>query len=305
MPKNCNDYSVDIQKCKVCGRRVAWTGIWVSFALTILKFVIGYTSGSKALIADGLHSASNIITAMAILVSQNLIRQKESNKFAYGYGKVEFLTAGFVSLLVIIGAVLLIVISIKHLLHEQSVPPHLTALLVAVISIACNEMMFRYMKCAATRLNSQAIMATAWANRADCFSSVAVMLGVIGSRFAISHLDPIAALFVVGVIVKINSSILMDSVRSLMDVSVNDIYSDDIKDIVREVEGVEGLSALKTRQVGHYVWAEVDIQVEPLHCMGNAHTIGQRVKDTLLKKIKDLEKVTVHVSPLKVAESDG
>jgi cation diffusion facilitator family transporter len=155
------------------------------------------------------------------------------------------------------------------------------------------------------KLNSQAILATAWANRADCFSSIAVMLGVIGSRFGIPHLDPIAALFVVGVIIKINASILTDSVKSLMDVSVNDHYSDEIKDIVWEIQGVQSISALKTRQVGHHIWAEMNIHVEPLHNLRKAHKVGQMVKDTLLEKIHDLERVTIHIRPLKTVESDG
>lgn len=305
MKKNSKDHSPDVQRCKVCGKRVAWTGVWVSLTLTILKFIIGYTSGSKALIADGLHSASNIVTAIAILVSQNFTRRKESSKFPYGYGKVEFLAAGFVSLFVISGAVTLIVISIRHLLYEPSTSPHFTALLMAAISVSCNEMMFRYMKCAGMKLNSQTILATAWANRADCFSSIAVMLGVIGSRFGIPHLDPIAALFVVGVIIKINASILTDSVKSLMDVSVNDHYSDEIKDIVWEIQGVQSISALKTRQVGHHIWAEMNIHVEPLHNLRKAHKVGQMVKDTLLEKIHDLERVTIHIRPLKTVESDG
>jgi cation diffusion facilitator family transporter len=277
----------------------------VSVTLTILKFVIGYTSGSKALIADGLHSASNIVTAIAVLASQSFAKQKKSSRFVYGYGKAEFLAAGFVTTFVISGAVILIVVAIGHLLHDPSTAPHLTALLVAAISVGSTEMIFRLMRCVGTRLRSQVIMTAAWANRADCFSSIAVIVGVIGSRFDIPHLDPIAALAVVAIIIKVNLSMLIEAVKSLMDVSANHLYSDEIEYIVSTIQGVQGISELKTRQVGQHFWAEMNIHVEPLSNVRKAHLIRQVVRDTLLKKIRDLEMVTVNIKPVCTLEPNG
>ncbi len=286
-----------LEKCEACGRRVAWVGVWANLLLVILKFIIGFTSGSKALFADGLHSLSNIITAFAILVSRRFTHKRASERFAYGFGKAEFLAAGFVSLLIIVVACLLISVSIKHLLYAHS-SPHFTAVIMAVISIISNELLFRYMKCASSQLKSQTILANAWANRADSFSSCAVIIGVFGSRLGIPHLDPIAALVVVGVIVKISMSILIDSVRALMDASVNPVYSEEINDILRHVDGVQAITRLKTRQVGHYVWAEMDIHVDPICSLANGNMIGREVKAALLDKIGDFERITVHIVPV-------
>jgi cation diffusion facilitator family transporter len=287
------------EQCGKCINKVALIGILSNLVLVVAKLTVGITSGSKACIADALHSTSNIITASAIMVSQNFSNKKSNNKFQYGYGKTEFLVAGFVSLLIIAGSVLLIIVSIKHLIHKPSGSPHFSALVMGLISVGANEMLFRYMRCVGTQFNSQTIIANAWANRADCFSSIAVIIGVFGARLGLHHLDPLAAIFVVAVIVKISSKILVDSVKSLMDVSVNDIYGRKIELIVERVKEVQGISELKTRHIGQKIWAELNIIVGS-HCTINeGQKIAETVKKTLHEKIWDVERVVVNFEPMR------
>ncbi|MFH1489207.1 MAG: cation diffusion facilitator family transporter [Pseudomonadota bacterium] len=289
---------MDHKHCEKCGGRVAWVGIWTNVLLVVLKMTVGVTSGSKACIADGLHSASNIITAFAITLSQRISRRRVNDHFPYGYGKVEFLAAGAISLLITAGAVALISLSIRHLVSVPSPPPHFSALLVAVISIGANEMLFRYMRCAGTQLKSQTILANAWANRADCFSSVAVVVGVVGGKLGFHHLDPIAAIFVVVVIIRVSIKILVDSVKALMDSSVNGAYAEDIRALVEKIEDVRVLSDLKTRQMGQKIWVEMDILIDPGCSIREGHMIAEEVKAMLLDKVIDLEKVLVNFQPM-------
>ncbi|NVM23893.1 MAG: cation transporter [Desulfobacterales bacterium] len=290
------------EHCEKCGNLSARAGIWTNVVMVILKFTIGITSGSKACMADGLHSASNIVTAFAITLSHKIGKKPANSRYPYGFGKVEFVAAGFISLLIIAGAVALISVSINHLIKEPSAPPHFSALLMAVISIGVNEMLFRFMRCAGTRLKSQTILANAWANRADCFSSFAVIIGVVGARLGFHHLDPIAALCVVAIIIKVSIKILVDAVRALMDFSVNDVYGEEIETIVENMEDVRGICGLKTRHVGQKIWAELDILVDPQCSMRDGHLIAHRVKDVLLEKVRDLERVLVYFKPM---EDDG
>jgi len=285
------------ERCYECGKKVAWTGVWVNLLLCLLKFGFGIAGGSKAVIADGLHSASCIITAGAIMVSHRLAAKKRNTNFQYGFGKAEFLTAAFVSLLIVIMAIVVIFASIKHLLHSNSPPPHWSTLAIAIISVGANEMLFRYMRCVGTRLKSQTILANAWANRADCFSSIAVILGVMGAMAGIPHLDPIAALFVVAVIIKISSSLVIDSVRALMDGSVNDIYGEEIKDFAMGIHGVERVSELKTRRIGRHVWVDMDIEVDPCRSLAEGHSLSERVSQVLRRQIPDLEQVRINIKP--------
>jgi cation diffusion facilitator family transporter len=294
--------AMDFKRCEQCGDRAAWAGIWTSTVLFVLKLIVGVTSGSKACIADGLHSASNIITASVIILSQRIGMRSADSRFHYGYGKVEFLAAGLISLLITAGAVVLVSVSIKHMMREPTSAPHFSALLMALISIGANELLFRFMRCAGTQLKSQTILASAWANRADCFSSLAVIVSVAGAKLGFHHLDPIAALFVVAAIIKVSIKILVDSVKALMDTSVNDAYGKDIETIVEGIEEVRAISGLKTRHIGQKIWVELDILVDPQCTIRDGHMIADRVKDVLLEKKRDLERVLVHFRPM---ENEG
>ena len=286
------------KECEPCGERVAWVGIWVNLTLVVLKLIVGVTSGSKACIADALHSASNIITAFAIILSRKISSRTANARFHYGYGKIEFIAAGAISLVIALGAVALITISIKHLMAASPTPPHFSALLMALISIGTNEMMFRYMRCAGTRLKSQTIMASAWANRADCFSSIAVIIGVVGGSLGFHHLDPIAAMCVVAAIIKVSIKILIDSVKALMDCSANDDYSEAIETIVQGVEDVHAVSDLKTRHIGQKIWVELDILIDRQCTIRDGRRIADRIKSVLREKVKDIERVAVQFRPL-------
>nr|ASQ41186.1 magnetosome protein MamM [Candidatus Magnetananas rongchenensis] len=289
------------EKCKTCLNRVALVGIYANLLMVILKVFIGITSGSKSCIADGLHSASNIVTAVAIMFSQRFISKKRSDEYQYGYGKAEFISAGFISLLIIGGAIFLISASIKHLMTETSTPPHSSAILMAILSICMNEMLFRYMRCVGTQFKSQTILANAWANRADCFSSMAVIIGVIGSRMGFHHLDPVAALFVVAIIIKVSISILVESIKALMDHTVNDVYEEEINSIVKGMEDVQDVADIKTRHIGQKIWAELDIMVDPKCTIHEGQMIAENVRNILVGRIMDLEKVLVHFKPLQKA----
>ena len=288
------------EQCENCIGRVVWAGIGVNLVLVTLKLLVGITSGSKACIADALHSASNIITAFAIMVSQRIGKKVGTREFPYGYGKVEFIAAGFISILIIAGAIILVAVSIEHLVKESSAPPHLYVLLMGVISIGANEMLFRYMRCVGNRFKSQTILANAWANRADSFSSFAVIIGVVGGKLGLHHLDPIAAIFVVAVIIKVSIKILVDSVKALMESSVNDVYGERIETIVEAIEDVRGISGLKTRHIGQKIWVELDILVDQKCSVWDSDMIADRVKKALLEKIGDLEKVFVHLEPVEM-----
>jgi len=285
------------QKCEICLERVASIGILTNLLLGVLKIWVGIISGSKACIADGLQSGSNIITAFAITVSQKISKRKQTSEYNFGFGKIEFVAAAFISLFVVFGAILLVTVTIKHLFNEQSTPPHFSAIIMAFISIGANEMLFRYMRCVGTQFKSQSILANAWANRADCFSSIAVIVGVVGARFGLHHLDPVAALFVVAVIIRVSISILIDSIKALMDTSVNHIYAEDISIITTSVENVQGIKSIKTRHIGQKIWAELNITVDQTCTIAQGQEIADKVKQMLLQQIVDLERVCVIFEP--------
>ena len=294
---NCEVGSEQNKRCDQCKNRAVWISLFNNILMCIFKIFVGFASGSKACIADGLHSAANIITSLTIIVSHKITSRKANREFHYGYGKVEFVAAGFISFMIIGGAITLVIFSIRHLLREPPYTPHYSAMFIALISVVANEMVFRYMRCVGTQFKSQTVLASAWANRADCFSSIAVIVGVLGSKMGIHHLDPITAIVVVVIIIKVSFKILIDSIKPLMDSSLNDSYSCEIEKIVGGIENVAGISELKTRHIGQKIWVELNIIVDPRHTMHEGQMIAERVKESLFEKINDLERVLVYCRP--------
>ncbi|MEI6126269.1 MAG: cation diffusion facilitator family transporter [Pseudomonadota bacterium] len=286
-------------KCEQCENRVVAISLCTNVILAAAKIFVGVAGGSKACIADGLHSTVNTITLLAIVVSRKITKKEATSEFPYGYGKVEFVLAWFVSMLITGGAIVLMIEAVKHLVHEPIEPPHSSVMLMSLISIVANEMIFRYMRCVGLRAKSQTIMASALASRANSFSSLAVFFGVAGAMLGFHHLDPMTALVVVVVIISMSGKILLQSSKALMDSSVNHAYREQIEDIVRGIEQVQGIGDLKTRHVGQKIWAELEIQVLP-HCtLGQGQLIAGQVRQTLLKNVTDLEKVLVHLGPVR------
>jgi cation diffusion facilitator family transporter len=286
--------------CNTCVGQVEWVCVAASAILAFVKFLAGYVSGSWGLLASGLHSTASVITAVATLISRKVILRKDSTEYHYGLRKVEFLAAACSGLIITLGAGWLIAVSIKHLLSASVTITWWLASLVAIISIVAGEILFRYMHCAGSNAQSRSIIASAGANRVDSVLSMVVLAGIIGSRLGIPHLDPIAAVIVVAAIIKTSATILIHSLRSLMDVSVNDQYGEEIKDLVRHLDGIRAIEAIKTRKVGNYVWAELDVVIDSSHSLKAAAVIGNVVKTTLLGGINDLERVTVNTRPLSV-----
>ena len=294
-------------RCQRCAERIGWVSLLANLLMTVLKICVGMTSGSKACIADGLHSASNVVVAFAIIMSQKISCRDKTCEFPYGYGKTESLFTAFISFFIISGAVTLLVLSIQHLMRVTNVhPPHMSAALMALVSIGVSEMLFRYMRCAGSHLNSQVILAGAWANRADCFSSVTVLIGVCAAELGFHYLDPISAIVVVAIIINACYKMLIDSVRALMDYSVNDRYEDEIDEIVsgmRDIQSeVRGVNHIRTRQIGRKVWVELDILVDPLCSIQDAQLAGEKVRKRLLEKITDFESVLINFIPLENEE---
>ncbi|MGA2228785.1 MAG: cation diffusion facilitator family transporter, partial [Syntrophobacteraceae bacterium] len=181
---------------------------------------------------------------------------------------------------------------------SQYGPPYPSALLMALVSILANVVLARYLRCAGTQLKMQSLLSSAWAHRENLVSSVIVFVGVLGAELGLGVMDPIAAILVVAILVKACAQIVLDSVKALMDFSANSIYGKKVTAIVEEVEGVEHLSAVRTRKIGHKVWFDLDICVNPSQSILEANHIAQKVKNALLKQVADLEKVTVNCRPL-------
>lgn len=286
-------------RCEKCEQYVALVALSSSAFLALLKLVVGVTGHSKGCIADALHSATIFVMALAIILGQRFGKKPETPEFHYGYGKIEPVITGSITFLLACGTGWLIWGSLKHLFNVPHYePPHLSTLLMAVTSIAANYVLMAYLRCVGTQFKNQATLSTMQAHRESLVSSCIVVAGILGAELGFGILDPIAAILVVALILRACVKILVDSVKPLLDFSVNESCEDKIRSVLENVDGVLQISALRTRQIGHRIWLDLDIGVNPQQSIGEANIIADKVRNLLLKQISDLERVMVHCRPL-------
>ena len=274
------------EKCIQCRNKTALIQMVGTFILALLKLVVGYVGNSKALMADALHSGANIFTAFAIIVSKKYSDKPADEEHPFGHGKIEFVAAAVVSGLLVLGTTLVIIFSIKKIIYAHPhETPHFFVIVVAVISILTNEVLFRYLQCVGKVFNSASAKANSWAIRSDSFSSMAVIIGVIGSKLGFIHLDGIIGLVIGIIIVWVCGKSLIDSVSNLMDKSVPEKMLKKIKLAVLE-SGTIHITNLKARYNGPKIRADIEIKIDKNFTIEKFNEVASVIKNRV-KKAED------------------
>ncbi|GAK11317.1 cation diffusion facilitator family transporter [Geomicrobium sp. JCM 19039] len=287
----------------------AWLGIGINIVLAALKFFVGWFANSRALIADALHSAADVVTSFAVLIGVRAAELPPDEDHPYGHGKAESITAIIVSvLLFVIG--LDIAISTLGDIGSENPVPGIAALYVIIFSIIVKEALFRYKLHLGKKYNSEAIITDAWHHRSDAYSSIAAMVGVgaslLGAQFGLSWLmygDMIAGVFVAALVMVMAYKLGRDAIHNSLD---HVLHEEDTVDMIERVNGVEGLIKIDefhAREHGHYVIVDIKIVVNPDISVREGHDIAKRVKNTLMEEDR-VRDVLVHVNPLDVDERE-
>lgn len=282
----------------------AWLGIFGNIALAVMKGTAGYFSGSKALIADAFHSASDVAGSCAVLVGLKAAQRPPDEDHPYGHGKAEPIAAIVVSVLMLVVGLEIAVQSVKAIYTGDLEPPKGYAVIVIGISIIVKEAMFQYKYRLGKRLGSQALIANAWEHRSDVYSSVAALAGVGGAMVGhylgntyLFYLDPLAGLVVAVLILKMGYRLAAEAVHSTMDHVLHREDSADLLETVQRIKGVIAVDDLRAREHGHYVIVDVKISVNPKISVQEGHDIARTVKYTLMKKFSHVSDVFIHVNP--------
>lgn len=283
-------------------KKGAYIGIYGNLLLAFVKIVIGMVGNSKALIADAVHSASDVVGSLAVLFGLKAAKMPPDEDHPYGHGKAESIAA-------IIVAVLLFIVGIEigrtsfTSFFKPAHPPEIIALLAAFISIFLKEWMFRYKYALGKRLNSDAIIANAYEHRSDVYSSAAAMIGIgiaiIGTKVnmpILYYADPAAGFVVAVMILKMAWDIGSESIHSTLDHVLHEEDIEPYKELVRNIEGVKEINTLYAREHGYYVIIDIKVSVDPYITVEEGHKIGKRVKSKLMEQ-KDVENVFVHINP--------
>lgn len=269
--------------------------LW-NVVLTIIKVIAGVIGNSSAMIADGLHSASDIISSIGVLIGNYVSSRPGDREHNYGHEKAETLVSFVLSILLIFVSITIGIEAIKSLFNLDALSvPSILPLVVSVISILIKEYQYRITIKVAKKINSPALKADAWHHRSDALSSVAAFIGIGGSILGFKPLDPIASVVVAIFVAKVGISILISSVNELMDVSVDEEEIKELKFIVADTEGVKNLGDIKTRKHGAMAYVDLTICVDENLTVKQGHDIATKLEKHIIKHMEFVKGITVHV----------
>jgi len=278
-------------------KSVTYLGIVINIALTVIKVVIGLLSGSLALLADGIHSLSDIATDAVVLLGLRLSSKEPDQHHPYGHGRAETFSSGLVALILIVVGGAMIYHATLAIARDEMTTPRIEVLIAAMFSIAAKEWLYRVTQKAAIRSNSPALYANAWHHRSDAFSSIAVVIGFISLKFGFGHGDQTAAVAVGLMIIFVGVRVIGDCLRELAESAIDTDTVEHIKQIINSDSSIRHWHKLRTRTVGREVFIDLHILVDPELNIAAAHEIAESLENVLDEEISRPVNITVHIEP--------
>ncbi|WP_158737538.1 cation diffusion facilitator family transporter [Alteribacillus sp. YIM 98480] len=280
----------------------ALIGIFGNIFLALLKGIVGWAAESRALIADAVHSASDVVGSVAVLIGVRAAKLPPDKDHPYGHGKAETVTAIIVAVLLFIVGFEIGLDAVKDA-GNAIVIPKPAALYAVVFSILLKEIMFRYKHFLGKKYRSEALLTDAWHHRSDVFSSLAALLGIgasiIGDQLEISWLlygDLAAGLFVAVLIMKMAWKLGKESIHNALDHVLHPEDTVKMREQAEQINGVIQIDEFFAREHGHYVIVDIKIAVDPGITVEEGHAIGKKVKEKLLQN-EHIKDVFIHINP--------
>lgn len=268
--------------------------------LSGFKFLAGFIAHSHAMISDAIHSASDVFSTIVVIIGIKLASKEPDKEHPYGHERLECVTAIILAIILFITGLKIGVDALENIFqgnqNELAVPGSL-ALVAAIISIVSKEAMFWYTRYYAKRIVSDALMADAWHHRSDAFSSIGALIGIGGARLGFPIMDSIASLFIFWFIAKAALDIFKDAIDKMIDHSCDEETEKHIRECVMKNENVIGIELLKTRIFGNKIYVDVEIQVDSIYTLEEAHLIANDVHNTIEETFSEVKHVMVYLTP--------
>ena len=278
-------------------KKVTLIGAVTNFLLGLMKLMGGILFHSHALVADGLHSFADLVTDAMVLFASKYGSQAADDMHPYGHQRIETTATLLLAIILIITGIGMAWDSIYEIIHATNKIPKILAAPVALISVIINEGLFHWTRQIGNRIHSPLIIANAWHHRSDASASLIVLLGLLGSIIGIHIMDPIAAVIIAVLIVKMGLGYCWSSIRELIDTSVQTDTLTSLVNNITKTPGVRKIHQLRTRSLGNDIYVDVHIQVDPFISVSEGHYIAQKVHYGLSSHNPHVKDVTVHVDP--------
>lgn len=279
-------------------KRSTWISVIVNIVLTVTQVAAGVLSGSQGLIADGVHSLSDLIADFVVLLAVHHSKKAPDEDHHYGHQRYENAASMVLGGLLLAVGIGMVWSAVHKLQTPESIPTvHLLALWVALGALIAKELLFRYMLAVAERVRSSMLVANAWHARSDAASSLVVGIGIAGNLLGFALLDPIAALIVGCMVSKMGWSFLWDALHDLTDRAANEEQVAAISAEILATPGVLGLHELKTRKTGDMILADVHLEIDGSLSVTEGHDIAELARINVMTRHPVLY-LLVHVDPV-------
>ena len=289
---------VDAVKMDKLKTRASYVGAAINVLQTLIKIGFGILGQSAALVADGIHSLSDLLSDLLVIIAVKLGSREADHDHPYGHRRFETIATVILGgSLIAIGGVIAWTV-MERMVHPEHLPvPNYLSLAVAALSILINEWLYQYTKRIAKTTRSKLLLANAWHQRSDAISSLVVLFGIGAVMFGYPLADAVAAIVVALMVAKIGLNLMLESIKELVDTSLPPALVAEIRTAIHEIEGVEGIHLLRTRQMGEDALIDAHIVVDPRITVSEGHMISDIVRDDLIKRFDDVMDVLVHVDP--------
>jgi cation diffusion facilitator family transporter len=280
-------------------RRVTWVGLFVNLFLAALKFAAGILGKSQALIADAIHTLTDLTTDAAVIAGSHYWERPPDDDHPYGHKRLETLVTAFIGIMLAAAGIGIGWKAISTLHHKDVSAPGWIAVLAALASIICKEAIYRWTALTGRRLKSAALAANAWHHRTDALSSFPVLIAVAGARLfpSWSFLDHVGAAVVSIFIIHASLKIMWPALSELIDAGVPSETRKKIREIAHQNENVLQVHDIRTRYISNSIQVDLHIVVEGLLTVREGHEIADDVRYRIIADIPEILDVVVHVDP--------
>jgi len=303
-PDNNEDSQISPAERSAAASRSTWVSVGVNLLLTVAQIVAGVLSKSQGLVADGIHSLSDLVADFVVLIANHHSQKEADEDHPYGHQRFENAAS------LVLGALLLAVglgmlWSAAHKLQspETIATVHITALWVAAGALTAKELLFRYMLAVAKRVKSSMLVANAWHARSDAASSLVVGVGIIGNLMGYPILDPIAAAIVGFMVTRMGWGFGWDALHDLMDRAADDAEVQAIRATLLETPGICDAHDVRTRKMGDMIVVDAHLEVDATLSVEQGHDIAVAARERVMQRHRVLNMMT-HVDPYKRPDRD-
>ena len=282
------------------GNRTILITVVMNIFLSLIKLLAGFIGHSTSMISDGVHSLSDVISSIGVFIGLRISQKPADIDHPYGHEKFEAVLSKILAFILFLTGLSIGYSAIETIVSSSYIIPKMMTIWAALLSIGVKEWMYHYTIRQAKKIESTALAADAWHHRSDSLSSIGALIGIIGARLGFPILDPLAALVITLIILKVAIEIFVEATNQVIDKAASPELVNEIIQQIQSVNGVLAIDSLKTRVHSNRIYVDLEISVEATLSLIEAHTIAEAVHCQLEQNIHKIKHCTVHVNPLKL-----